>query len=60
LYRFLGPQRANAKNGDALEAAQRDAALRDFNGVLYCNDGDWGESCTALVEHPDGTLEILR
>jgi hypothetical protein len=27
---------------------------------LYCNDGDWVESCTALVEYPDGTLEILR
>jgi len=27
--------------------------------VLYCNDGDWVESCTALVEHADGRLEIL-
>lgn len=35
------------------------AALRDFNGVLYCNDGDWVESCTALAERPDGALEIL-
>ena len=36
------------------------AALRDIHGVLYCNDGDWVESCTALVERPDGALEILR
>jgi Uncharacterized protein conserved in bacteria len=36
------------------------AELRDMNGVLYANDGDWVESCTALVEHADGTLEILR
>ena len=36
------------------------AALRDLHGVLYGNDGDWVESCTALVEHPEGTLEILR
>ena len=36
------------------------AALRELNGVLYGNDGDWVESCTALVEYPDGTLEILR
>ncbi|QQR68332.1 MAG: UDP-2,3-diacylglucosamine diphosphatase [Alphaproteobacteria bacterium] len=28
--------------------------------ILYCNDGDWVESCTALVEHADGRLEILR
>jgi UDP-2,3-diacylglucosamine pyrophosphatase LpxH len=35
------------------------AAIRDVDGILYCNDGDWVESCTALVEHPDGRLEIL-
>jgi hypothetical protein len=28
--------------------------------VLYVNDGDWVESCTAVVEHPDGRLEILE
>jgi UDP-2,3-diacylglucosamine pyrophosphatase LpxH len=28
--------------------------------VLYANCGDWVESCTALAEHPDGRLEILR
>jgi len=28
--------------------------------VLYCNDGDWVESCTALAERLDGTLEILH
>lgn len=28
--------------------------------MLYCNDGDWVESCTALVEHFDGHLEIIR
>jgi len=27
--------------------------------VLYCNDGDWVESLTALVEHHDGRLEIV-
>jgi len=36
------------------------AEIRDLGGVLYCNDGDWVESCTALVEHLDGRLEILR
>ena len=28
--------------------------------VLYANCGDWVESCTALAEHADGRLEILR
>ena len=32
--------------------------MREIGGVLYCNDGDWVESCTALVEHPDGRLAI--
>src|SRR5665213_136580 len=36
------------------------AEIRHVGGVLYCNDGDWVESCTALVEHFDGRLEILH
>lgn len=36
------------------------AEMRDINGVLYCNDGDWVESRTALVEHYDGKLELLH
>jgi UDP-2,3-diacylglucosamine pyrophosphatase LpxH len=36
------------------------AQMRDIGGVAYINDGDWVESCTALVEHPDGRLEILE
>jgi UDP-2,3-diacylglucosamine pyrophosphatase LpxH len=35
------------------------AELRVVDGVLYCNDGDWVESLTALVEHDDGTLELV-
>ena len=35
------------------------AEMRDIDGVLYCNDGDWVESLTALVEHHDGRLEII-
>ena len=35
------------------------AEIRDIDGITYCNDGDWVESCTALVEHADGRLEIL-
>lgn len=36
------------------------AALKDIDGILYANDGDWVESCTALVEHRDGRLEIIE
>jgi UDP-2,3-diacylglucosamine pyrophosphatase LpxH len=36
------------------------AELRDIDGILYANDGDWVESLTALAEHADGSLEILH
>jgi UDP-2,3-diacylglucosamine pyrophosphatase LpxH len=36
------------------------AEIRDIDGILYCNDGDWVESKTALVEHYDGRLEIVQ
>jgi UDP-2,3-diacylglucosamine pyrophosphatase LpxH len=35
------------------------AEMRTVNGVMYLNDGDWVESCTALVEHADGRLELI-
>jgi UDP-2,3-diacylglucosamine pyrophosphatase LpxH len=34
--------------------------MRSIHDVQYVNTGDWVESCTALVEHWDGRLEILR
>jgi len=54
----------------AAEAKRRDAdgvvcghihkaEIRTIDGIQYCNDGDWVESCTALVEHWDGALEIV-
>ena len=52
----------------AAEAAQVDgivcghihkAELVERDGLVYCNDGDWVESCTALVERPGGELELL-
>jgi UDP-2,3-diacylglucosamine pyrophosphatase LpxH len=36
------------------------AELREIDGVLYANDGDWVESCSALVEHDSGELELVR
>ena len=36
------------------------AEMRQIEGILYCNDGDWVEGCTALVEQPDGTLQLIH
>lgn len=35
------------------------AEIKDIDGITYYNDGDWVESCTALVEHMDGRLELI-
>lgn len=61
----------NYEHAVATEARQRDldgmicghihhAEMRQIADVTYCNCGDWVESCTALVEHHDGRLEVLR
>ena len=34
-------------------------SIKEIDGVTYMNDGDWVESCTALVEHHDGRWEIV-
>lgn len=35
------------------------AEISELHGIDYYNCGDWVESCTALVEHPNGQMEIL-
>lgn len=35
------------------------AALHDDHGLRYANCGDWTDSCTALVESPDGALALV-
>jgi UDP-2,3-diacylglucosamine pyrophosphatase LpxH len=60
---------------DFEEAVAREAARRGMDGVvcghihktemrsigpvLYCNTGDWVESCSAPVEHENGRLALL-
>jgi UDP-2,3-diacylglucosamine pyrophosphatase LpxH len=34
--------------------------MRTIDGILYCNDGDWVESQTAMAEHFDGRLELIH
>lgn len=36
------------------------AAMHSEFGIDYLNTGDWVESCTAIVEHHDGRMEIIR
>ncbi len=35
------------------------ATMREIDGLTYINCGDWVDSCTAIVEHFDGRLELV-
>lgn len=41
------------------KAVAHECRRRGFDGVTYYNAGDWVESCSALVEHLDGHMEIV-
>jgi UDP-2,3-diacylglucosamine pyrophosphatase LpxH len=71
--RFGGAQRYVDRFRHATLAAAREASvdgvvcghihkadLVELDGLLYCNDGDWVESCTALVEDQAGQLSLLK
>jgi UDP-2,3-diacylglucosamine pyrophosphatase LpxH len=36
------------------------ANLRRIGSALYCNTGDWVETCSALLEEPDGALRLWQ
>jgi UDP-2,3-diacylglucosamine pyrophosphatase LpxH len=36
------------------------AAKKELNGVTYYNTGDWVESCTAVVEALDGSMNLVN
>lgn len=36
------------------------AEMREIGGVKYCNDGDWVESCTSLIEDMNGQLRLIH
>jgi UDP-2,3-diacylglucosamine pyrophosphatase LpxH len=63
ISRFEELLSAEAKRSDAdgvICGHIHHAALHDLFDVRYVNTGDWVESCTAVVEHYDGTLELIR
>ena len=36
------------------------ATIKQIDGVIYINCGDWVDSCTAIVEHFDGRMELVE
>jgi UDP-2,3-diacylglucosamine pyrophosphatase LpxH len=51
--------RAHAVDGVICGHIHR-AEISEIEGIVYCNDGDWVESCTTLVEDHSGRLSLLR
>jgi UDP-2,3-diacylglucosamine pyrophosphatase LpxH len=35
------------------------ATIKQIDGITYINCGDWVDSCTAIVEHHDGAMELV-
>ena len=59
-------ERAVARHGCALEVDGvicghiHTPAIKQLEKVLYLNCGDWVDNCTAIVEHLDGRMELVR
>jgi UDP-2,3-diacylglucosamine pyrophosphatase LpxH len=52
---------ARSRNFDGVVCGHiHKAEIRHIDGILYCNDGDWVESLTALVETHEGELRIVH
>jgi UDP-2,3-diacylglucosamine pyrophosphatase LpxH len=60
-YEELVAAEAKARGADGVVCGHiHHAEIRMIGDVLYLNDGDWVESCSALVEDARGNMEILR
>jgi UDP-2,3-diacylglucosamine pyrophosphatase LpxH len=60
-FEMIMAREARIRNCDGVVCGHiHKAEIREIDGLLYCNDGDWVESLTALVETTDGTLKIVH
>src|SRR6185503_16780972 len=60
-YERVAAAHASAEGYDGIICGHiHRANLRDIDGTLYGNTGDWVESCSALVERMNGELRLLR
>lgn len=60
-FESLITEYCDKKNADGIICGHvHQPAIKTINNIEYMNDGDWVESCTALVENFDGTWEIIE
>lgn len=61
LFRAAALEEARRRGVDGVVCGHiHHAEVTLEDGLLYCNDGDWVESCTTLVEDMNGQLSLLR
>ena len=59
-FEFAVSDSAKRANADVVVCGHiHKPIIKKLNGVLYCNDGDWVESCSALVENNEGQLSLI-
>jgi UDP-2,3-diacylglucosamine pyrophosphatase LpxH len=60
-FEQLAAQHAQAQGYDGVVCGHiHRANLRRIGATLYCNTGDWVETCSALIESERGELQLLR
>ena len=60
-FEHVMTEEARRRNCDGVVCGHiHKAEIRDIDGILYCNDGDWVESLTALVETHEGQLQLIH
>ena len=60
-FEQIMPREARIRNCDGVVCGHiHKAEIRMIDEILYCNDGDWVESLTALAEDFEGNLEIIH
>ena len=60
-FEQLAAEHARAQGFDGVVCGHiHRANLKRIGGTLYCNTGDWVESCSALIESECGELTLVR
>lgn len=60
-YERAATNYAKIKNFDGIVCGHiHQPDIKDYGDVVYVNTGDWVENCTAIIEHEDGLLELIK
>lgn len=61
LFEHAAAQEAIRKGYDGIICGHLHVPkIAELEGVLYCNDGDWIDSCSSIVEEQDGSLRLIN